>query len=142
MPKENIAVVTMSSDMRINVEGFGDITEDVARELAALNRADQEKLIAGEAEARQTLIARAAGTETHGFKHGRQTGQVDAKVVAHWERRYGSDFWRDKSNRDWFFKRHPECAVRYIPSVFRSAAIPLLPGRAQSRADRLTLSTA
>jgi hypothetical protein len=133
--------VTISPDMRVHVEGYGDITDDVARELALMRHAELDELAAGAAQARQMHIAKETGAETHGFQHGRGlVGQVDAHIVAAWEARYGRAFWTDKSNRAEFFRKHPVCAVKYIrkPTIrgFR------IEGRPTTRDDRLTLKTA
>lgn len=124
--------------MRIHVEGYGDMTEDVAMELAKMRHAEEQELAHGAALARQRLIAQEAQRGTDGFKHGRgQYAAIDARVVAYWERRYGRQFFTDKSNMRDFLKRHPECAVRYNPkAIGRGFA---LEGKPTSRDDRLTI---
>lgn len=87
---------------------FGDITMEVAQELAAI-RAQDEAEIANEAEARQTLIASTVGQEGRVFKGGHQVAQIDARVHAYWRRREGPDFWRNELK--FMLKRHPELRV-------------------------------
>lgn len=130
--------VIVGNDMSIHVDGFGDMTEDVARALAEMRHEEEQELATGAALARQRLIAKETGAETAGFKHGRGlVASIDARIVAYWERRYGRAFFADKSNLKAFLKEHPECAVRYIPkATVRGIAIP---GKPQSRDDRLTI---
>lgn len=87
---------------------FGDITMDVARELAALRQEDDAQ-IASEAEARQALIASTAGQEGRVFKSGHQVAQIDARVHDYWRRREGPQFWRNELK--FMLKRHPELRV-------------------------------
>lgn len=97
-------------NMSVHVDGYGDMTEDVARELAAMRRTDLDR-VAAVVDARQRYLARECGEATH-LANGQLVGQVDEAVYQHYVDRYGSTFWTDKSNRDWFLKRHPECRVR------------------------------
>lgn len=97
-------------DMSVFVEGYGDMTEDVARELHAMRMADLDR-VATVVDARQRYLAREHGEAVH-FDGGTLVGQVDEAVYQHYVDRYGPKFWSDKSNRHWFLKRHPECRVR------------------------------
>lgn len=97
-------------DMRINVDGYGDMTEDVARELAKMRLEDVDR-VATVAARRQAFLAREIGDVEH-FNGGCVVGQVDEAVYQHWVDRYGAAFFTDKSNRAYFLKRHPECRVR------------------------------
>lgn len=97
-------------NMRVHVEGYGDMTDDVARELAAMRQADTDR-VAAKAYARQALLARELPEATH-LAGGCLVAQVDEGVYQHWVDRYGAQFFSDKSNRDYFLKRHPECRVR------------------------------
>lgn len=135
------AHVTISPDMRIHVEGYGDMTEDVAMELAKMRHEEEQELASGVALARQQHIAKETGAEIHGAgKHGlRVAAQIDGRIVAYWERRYGRAFFTDKSNMAWFIKRHPDCGVKYIPKLFGYTG-PVLAGKATSKADRMTIS--
>lgn len=137
------AMVTMTPDMRINVEGYGDMTDDVALELAKMRHEEEQELAHGGALARQQLIAKETGAEIHGAgKHGlRIAAQIDSRIVSYWERRYGREFWTDKSNMAWFLKRHPECGVKYVSKLFGYTG-PILAGKATTAADRLTLPAA
>jgi hypothetical protein len=87
---------------------LGDITMDVARELAAMRQADDAQ-IANEAEARQVAIAAAMGQEGRTFRGGHQIAQIDARVHDYWRRREGPDFW--KHELGFMRKRHPELRV-------------------------------
>lgn len=106
---EGIAIIH-PHDMRIHVDGYGDMTEDVARELAAMRMEEVDRLAATAAR-RQAFLAREVGDVTH-FDGGCVVGQVDEAVYQHWIDRYGAAFWADKGNRNYFLKRHPECRVR------------------------------
>lgn len=138
MVAPNSCQVTIGNDMRVHVEGYGDMTEDVALELAKMRQAELDELHHGAALARQMHIAKETGAETHGFKQGRGlVAQVDARIVAAWEARYGREFWTDKSNRAEFLRKHPECAVKYIRKPTIRGAV--LTGKPTTRDDRLTL---
>jgi hypothetical protein len=96
--------------MTVHVDGYGDMTEDVARELHAMRMAELDNVTA-KVDARQRYLARECGEAVH-FDGGTLIGQVDEAVYQHYVDRYGTQFWADKSNRNWFLKRHPECRVR------------------------------
>lgn len=123
----NFLNVTCTPDMRISVEGYGDMTEDVARALAEERHAEEQELANGAALARQRMIA-SEGREARTFKHGHVVGQVDARIVAYWEARYGRDFFKDRSNRRDFLKRHEECRV-VAKSENPSFLSPGMPGK-------------
>lgn len=118
-----MAIVTIDpTDMRVHVEGFGDMTEDVARELHALRRAQTERDVR-EAAGRQAMLARELPEARRLGGEVRVVGQVDEAVYQHWIDREGPQFWADKSNRNFMLKRHPELRVRSVsdkPSVFVS----------------------
>lgn len=107
-------LVTVGQAMEIHVEGYGDMTEDVARELARMRQASHEE-DAALAQARQLHIARVCGTEAPLMQHGQLVAQVDAGVFNYWEQREGRGFFHDRSNRRDFLKKHPECAVKGVP---------------------------
>lgn len=107
---EHVITVQPGPDMRIVVPGYGDMTEDVARELAEMKREDNAR-VAAKAAQRQAYLAREFG-ETTNLSFGEVVGQVDEGVYQHWIDRYGPKFWHDKSNRGWFLKQHPECRVK------------------------------
>jgi len=100
------------------VEGYGDMSADVAAELALIRKADLDR-VAAKCDARQRYLARECG-EAVMLKNGALVGQIDEGVFQHYVDRYGPKFWSDKSNRDWFLKRHPECRVK---SVARNLAV-------------------
>lgn len=91
---------------------YGDITMDVARELAAQRQQDEAETLAG-AHARQALIAAEAGQHGRTFKSGHQIAQIDARVHDYWRRREGKDFWRHELK--FMLKRHPELRVESKP---------------------------
>lgn len=105
-------------DIKIVVEGYGDMTDEVAIELAKLRKAEHERDVAMAAR-RQAHIAKVCGTEAPLMQHGQLVAQIDGAVFADWERREGRGFFGDKSNRRWFLKKFPECRVRGIPKNAR-----------------------
>ena len=125
---------------KVEVEGYGDMTEDVARELARI-RTDDLDNVALKCDARQRFLAREHG-EANFFDGGALVGQVDEAVYQHYVDRYGPEFFSDKSNRHWFLKKYPECKVKstavsttvrqgdqaYRISDRRSSAAALTPG--------------
>jgi len=107
-----IAGARVKPDMRIVHPDHGDITEDVARELARVEQEDNEELFRT-AAARQAMIAKQnaqGGRLTPGFA---LKANIDHRIYDYWRKREGRGFW--KSEMDWFLKRHPECAVRCTP---------------------------
>lgn len=109
--------------MAVHVDGYGDMTEDVARELAAMRRerVDREAAVVTQ---RQRYLARECG-EAPLLPYGQVVMQVDEAVYQHWIDRYGAGFWADKSNRRWFAKKNPETAVRAITKpIVRLAELP------------------
>lgn len=101
-------------DMSVHVEGYGDMTEDVARELHAMRMKDLDRVTAV-VDRRQRYLAREHG-EAQMLPDGAVVGQVDEAVFQHYVDRYGQAFWSDRSNRNWFLKKHPECKVKSIPA--------------------------
>lgn len=97
-------------NMAVYVDGYGDMTQDVARELHAMRMEELDRVTA-KVDARQRYLARELGEAVH-FDGGSLVGQVDEAVYQHYVDRYGASFWADKGNRKWFLKRHPECRVR------------------------------
>lgn len=96
--------------MKIIVEGYGDMTADVAAELALLRKEEHKQLVA-QAARNQAAIAR-AGNEARHLPCGFVSAQIDAGVYDYWTKREGRGFWSDKSNLRYMKKRHPEIAVR------------------------------
>ena len=90
----------------------GDITMDVARELAA-QRQDDDAATAAMADSRQRTIASVAGQNGRIFRGGHQIAQIDARVHDYWRRREGKDFWRHELK--YMLKRHPELRVEAKP---------------------------
>jgi hypothetical protein len=110
-------------DMSVTVPGYGDMTAEVARELAAIRmeRVDREARVVA---ARQRYLAREHG-EARMHKDAALVGQVDEAVYQHYVDRYGAAWWHDKGNRAWFFKRHPEAKVKVLtPATVRVTETP------------------
>ncbi len=119
---EGVAIID-PRNMRVHVEGFGDMTQDVAAELAKmrLERVDREAAVVAR---RQAYLARECG-EAPLLPYGQVVMQVDEAVYQHYIDRYGVSFWADKSNRRWIAKRHPETAVKAITKpIVRMAELP------------------
>lgn len=107
-----IAGARVKPDWRIVHPDHGDITEDVARELARVEHEDNEKLFR-EATARQAMIAREnerGGRLTKGFA---LKANIDGRIYDYWRKREGKDFWKHEMPN--MLKRHPEFAVRCRP---------------------------
>lgn len=101
--------IHIGPDMRIIHPEYGDMTEDVARELAVMNQAAADEAFA-QAQANQVKIAKLCGRESRIGKDGlRLVAQIDADVFGYWEMREGRDFW--KHELKFMSKRHPEIAV-------------------------------
>lgn len=109
---ETIAGARVKPDMRVVHPDYGDITEDVCRELAEIERQDDEQLFA-EAAARQAILA----ADNH--KGARLTrdfalkANIDGRIWDYWRRREGKDFW--KHELGFMMKRHPELRLNYVP---------------------------
>lgn len=87
----------------------GDITEDVAMELARMTAEDDEQLFRDAAGYQRCIAETFRPTEARTFKCGHMVAQIDGRVYDYWRRREGKDFW--KHERKNFLKKHPECAV-------------------------------
>lgn len=106
-------------EMKIVLPYYGDMSTDVAIELAALRNEEHARDMAL-AAARQAKIAKHNNREAPLMTHGQLVAQVDEAVFADWERREGKGFFADKSSRRGFLKRFPECAVKGVsrnPSI-------------------------
>jgi hypothetical protein len=126
----NSKPIHIGPDMRVVHPDFGDMTEDVARELALLNQQAADLAFA-EAQANQVKIAQICGRESRIGKDGfRLVAQIDADVFGYWEMREGRDFW--KHELKYMSKRHPEIAVK---PRFENPTIsnPGLPGQKHAR---------
>lgn len=104
--------VTIKPDLRIIHPEFGDITEDVARELAAERQRDHERLVR-EADRLQAEITAARPGEAVMHKHFALKAQIHPAIYAHWRMKHGKGFW--KHEMDWFLKRNPQCRVKSRP---------------------------
>lgn len=101
-------------EMRIEIPGYGDMTADVAIELANLRREEHARDVAL-AATRQAHIAKVCGREAPLMEHGQLVAQIESATFTDWERREGKGFFGNKSNIRGFLKRFPECAVKGIP---------------------------
>lgn len=110
-------VVTIKPDMRVIHPEYGDITEDVARELANIRREDHEKLVK-DAVARNQRIAAARPGQAVVKKGFALKAEIDPAVHAYWRMREGPGFW--KNELEWYLKKNPECRVK---SVSEKAAV-------------------
>ena len=110
-------VVTIKPDLRIHHPEYGDLTEDVARELALLRQEEHARLYRNAAR-QQAALVRARPGEAVRHDTYRLKAELDPQVHAYWRMREGPGFW--KHELDWFLKRHPECAV---PTVAAAPAV-------------------
>jgi hypothetical protein len=93
---------------RIMHPEFGDVTEDVIAELLAL-RGGPEQIVE---DAMQEQIRIAAATrDAKTLKFGHAVGAISPALYDAMERREGRGFWTDRTERNRFFKHHPECKV-------------------------------
>ena len=102
-------IVRVMPDMRVVHPDFGDMTEDVARELQAMERENEERIFL-EAQKRQNRIAGAVREAPIGHNGLRLVAQIDETVFSYWEAREGREFW--KHEMKYMMKRHPELAVK------------------------------
>jgi hypothetical protein len=112
LPSVTIAGARVKPDMRIVHPDHGDITEDVARELARVEQEDNEEIFRT-AAARQAILAKEnerGGRVTPGFA---LKANIDHRIYDYWRKREGKGFW--KSELDNMLKRHPEFRVRCRP---------------------------
>lgn len=105
--------VTIKPDMRVIHPEYGDITEDVARELAEERKRDHERLIHN-AERMQAEITRSLPGDAITNKHFALKAAIHPAIHAAWRMKYGRGFW--KHELDWFLKRNPQCRVRSRPA--------------------------
>lgn len=106
-------VVTIKPDMRVIHPEYGDITEDVARELAAERKRDHERLVR-EAERMQAEIARSLPGDAVTRPDFALKAAIHPAIHAHWRMKHGRGFW--KHEMDWFLKKNPQCRVRSRPA--------------------------
>jgi hypothetical protein len=103
--------VTIKPDMRVIHPDHGDITEDVARELAKLRIEEHERLVK-DAAAQQAAIVQARPGQAYIKSAFALKAEIDPQVHAYWRMREGAGFW--KHELDWFLKKHPQCRVKSI----------------------------
>lgn len=124
-----IAGATVKPDLRVEHPDFGDITEDVARELALMRQEDHRRLVL-EAEQCQRAITQARPGEAKIQKAFALKAEIDPRVHAYWRMREGPGFW--KHELDWFLKKNPQCRVKSV-SANPSIIHPGLPAGAARR---------
>jgi hypothetical protein len=101
--------IRVKPGFRIEHPDYGDMTEDVARELATMTAHD-DAITAATADARQAQILAATpgpARITPGFA---LKAQIDARVHDYWRRREGTGFWKHELKN--MLRRHPELAVK------------------------------
>lgn len=96
---------------RIVVEGYGDMTAEIAIELALIEKEKRDRDIAL-AAGRQAAIWRSNQGEAAMKEYGAPTMQVHESIFAAWESQLGPECWRDKGFRAWFAKKFPQCRVK------------------------------
>lgn len=108
--------IRVTPEMRVFHPKFGEITEDVAREMAAMTAYDDEILFAT-ADARQAQILAAQpgpARITPGFA---LKAQIDPRVHDYWRRREGAGFWKHELKN--MIRRHPELGVKAVSDQSR-----------------------
>ena len=108
--------IRVKPGFRIEHPDYGDMTEDVARELAKITAHDDE-ITAATAEARQAQILAATpgpARITPGFA---LKAQIDARVHDYWRRREGAGFWKHELKN--MIRRHPELGVKAVSDQSR-----------------------
>lgn len=104
--------VTIKPDMRVIHPEYGDITEDVARELAAERQRDHQRLVR-EADRMQAAIVAARPGDAVLHKGFALKAQIHPAIYMHWRMKHGRGFW--KHDMEWFLKKNPQCRVRSKP---------------------------
>lgn len=104
--------VTIKPDMRVIHPEYGDITEDVARELAAIRQEDHKQLVK-HADRMQAEISSARSGTAVLHRNFALKAQIHPAIYAHWRMKHGKGFW--KHEMDWFLKKNPQCRVRSKP---------------------------
>lgn len=104
--------ILVGPNMEIHDPEYGDMTDDVAAELARMrHEADVQAYV--EAPRRQARIAQVCGQESVQHKNGlRLVAQIDQDVFNYWEIREGREFW--KHELGYMLKRHPQLAVKPV----------------------------
>lgn len=101
--------VTIKPDMRVIHPEHGDITEDVAREMAQLRREDNERLVRDAARLQSRIAAGRPGDAVvhNGFA---LKAEIHPAIYSYWRMREGKGFWASELKS--FLKKHPECRVK------------------------------
>lgn len=126
--------VTITQDLRVLSEEYGDITEDVAREMAAVRMEEFDRDMA-QADARQAALWQSTQGEGRVAKFGAIKAQIDPFVFAHWEQRYGHGFFGEKGNLEWFLKKCPAARVKARSDRLTVQGVSM-PGRTGVRGRR------
>lgn len=132
-----IAGCRVKPDMRMIHPDHGDITADVAAELAAIEQADNDELFA-EAGARQAALAKEYENGARLSKGFALKANIDGRIYDYWRKREGKDFW--KHELGFMMKRHPELRLKHVSDH----TTLLMPGRkatAPARGGRWSAAT-
>lgn len=116
---------------RIHIDGYGDMTDDIAGALAELRLAELDRCALA-ADANQAAIAREFRQEATHLECGEVVARIDQDVLNHWEMRYGRDFFsKEKGDLKWFLKKFPAARVRSHAAnpVISLAGLPSVPSR-------------
>ena len=105
--------VIIKSDLRIIHPDYGDMTEEVAREMAAIRREDNERLV-HEAARMQAEIAAARPGDAVIHDGFALKAQIHPGVHAYWRMREGPGFWKHELGS--MMKKFPELRVRARPA--------------------------
>jgi hypothetical protein len=93
---------------------FHGISEEVIHELKR-GAVAKDALAKIEAEKRQALLGRAAGEHHPTDELGQPKYVIDPVVYQGWMRSHGIDFWRDRSNWEWFARHFSDCKIKVVP---------------------------
>lgn len=126
--------VHIGPDMRIHHPEYGDMTEEVAKELILLERENDEDTYRN-AHARQVAIAKTCGVDGRVMDKNsglRLVAQIDPGVFSYWEMREGKQFWTNQGELNNMLKKHPELAVQAKSNQF-SFSTPATGNRRRGR---------
>lgn len=120
--------------MTIHHPVYGDMTEEVAKELMLLERQADEDVYRN-AHERQLQIAATCGVDGRVMDKNsglRLVAQIDAGVYSYWELREGKKFWTNEGELKRMLKKHPELAVNAKTNQF-SFSTPATGNRRRGR---------
>lgn len=102
----------MSGAGQIIVPGFGDLTQDVIRELTS-GRLFQE--VQARREAKAIAVEEHQAGERRHLKFGRLRMRIPEEAYFYWGLRLGFGCWQDKQFLHEYERDNPECRVRSRP---------------------------